>query len=300
VDSIETDKAQCLACLEPLNLEKVVRRSGVFRAVSFYECSTCGTVGAFPVPSTTELASFYSSFYITASKRTLWDRAIQIFRGLSERQRALSLVGAYNKSRGKVRKEFTAVDCGAGAGALTRVLREKFGSEIRIVSVDAAVEVENLRPWATETWHLSENALLEKLALSNRKNFDVVFFSHTLEHFSNPSKVLEAFLNCLDPGGRIVIDFPHGAHPVYRDAHDLHIPDLFFFTRRGMERLAERLGATVSTGQGISPGPDWLVSRLGSPYQYLASALFILRGWIFGEGFFSAKIPVWYRVVLTK
>lgn len=80
-----------------MNLEKVVRRSGVFKAVSFYECPSCGTVGAFPVPSTAELASFYSRFYITASKRTFFDRAIQLFRGLSERQRALSLVRAYQK-----------------------------------------------------------------------------------------------------------------------------------------------------------------------------------------------------------
>ena len=116
-----------------------------------------------------------------------------------------------------------------------------------------------------------------------------------LEH----ERVPGAFAKRLGPKGRILVDFPHGSHPHYRNPADLAIPDLFFFSAKGISEMAERAGLRVLSQRGISPGPDILASRPGVFSQYAAAGLFIFRHWLVGEGYSSPLISLWVRVVLA-
>jgi len=147
---------------------------------------------------------------------------------------------------------------------------------------------------------VTESELISRLDQDRNLNFDLVFFSHTLEHFRDPSKVLQAFAGRMKPSGRIVVDFPHGRHPLYLRQGDIGIPDLFFFTEQGFRIMAEKAGCRIVGFRGLSPGPGFLAARENAFFQYLAAGLFILRGWGLGEGYFSATPPVWLRAVLEK
>lgn len=290
----------CAACGHSLEGSKSIRTSALFRGFSYYSCPGCESLGVSPPPLESELNSYYKNFYIGVWKRSLVDRWIQVFRGWSEAQRARSLVRA-GFSRGMVRTSGLSVaDCGAGSGSLTRVLRKTLGPKVRITAIDQAKEVLSLRGPNTDSWCMNESKLLDHLTRGEAPKFDLVFFSHTLEHFRDPLAVLSAFANLLNPGGRIVIDFPHGRHPLYLRSADVKIPDLYFFTEEGMRAMSLKAGCRILASYGLSPGPASLAHLENAAVQYLSSFLFIMRGWITGDGYFSAKVPVWMRVILEK
>jgi len=290
----------CVACGHSLESSKQIRISALFKGVAYYSCPGCESLGVSPAPPESELNRYYKDFYIGAWKRSLVDRWIQVFRGWSEAQRARSLIRAGLSQDMALPSGMIVVDCGAGSGALSRSLRQRLGPEAFLIPIDAARGVLSLRGPNTEPWCVNERELLRRLAKKGGGKFDLVFFSHTLEHFREPQKVLAAFASRLNTGGRIIIDFPHGRHPLYLRGDDVKIPDLYFFTEQGMEAMSLGAGCRILAFHGISPGPASLAAVENAAIQYLSAALFILKGWVTGDGYFSATPPVWLRVVLKK
>jgi 2-polyprenyl-3-methyl-5-hydroxy-6-metoxy-1,4-benzoquinol methylase/DNA-directed RNA polymerase subunit RPC12/RpoP len=297
----------CIACLRDVPADKPLGKSIIFAHSAYYRCPTCGTRQAHPLPSTAELDDLYRDSYITKHweqmkgwKQGPLDQALKRLRVLSERARAVSLITEVQRLGWSPHMRVTAVDCGAGHGTLTRLLRERLPQNSRLIAIDAAKEVTQLKGVADEAWCLSENGLAARLADGAGSGFDLIFFSHTLEHLREPELILRAFARRLAPDGLLVVEFPHGLHPSYNLKGDLALPDLFFFTAAGMKAMAKRAGCRPLTTRGISPGPDWLLRRNSKYAQYLAALFFILRAWLTNDGNFHADPAFWYRMVFTN
>lgn len=289
----------CPACCEPIDVQSLVRASALFPGTSYYRCHICRTISAHPVPSEEAVNRYYQHLYFVPKKRSLFSSAMERLRKASERQRASSMIRAA-LANGLPRHPGTAVvDCGAGSGALTVALRQALGDEARVISFDLATEVQDLAGTATETWCLSEQQLLGKLR-GTAFEFDGVFFSHTLEHFLDPPAVLAALASRLRRGGVMVIDCPSGLHPMYAARTPLAVADLVFLSPEGIAALASRTGCSVRSMSGISPGPSVLWTLQHPVAGYAASALFLLKGALTGDGYFPSRVPVWWRAVLGR
>ena len=258
------------------------------------------TVYAAEAPSEVQLGDFYNRFYINDSRRSLLASALGWFRGLSERARARSLVTYAVGPTGGFGSSGSLVDIGAGNGMLSRALRVVGGSGSHVVSIDAARDVLLLRDVADETWHVTETELVRRLEGTSLR-FGAVFFSHTLEHFTDPLAVLRSVTNRLTEYGRIFVDCPSGLHPLYTHAADLNIPDLMFVTPNGVRAIAELAGCAVLDVRGISPGPSFLYrpSDVVS-LQYLGSFMFLARAMLTRDGYYRGGNPLWWRFTLSK
>lgn len=251
-------------------------------------------------PTQSEIAKFYSHFYINESSESFINRVLRRLRSFSERARARSLVTYAMRQVVKLGRQGSLVDFGSGNGMLTRALRDVGGTGSHIISVDSASDVLALIGIANETWCVGEQELIEHLKKTNLR-FGAVFFSHTLEHFVDPTAVLREVSARLVDDGRIFVDCPSGLHPSYFHGSDLNIPDFVFFTPDGVRAIARLTGHKVLDLQGISPGPSYLYQPPDSVLlQYLASCAFLTRSILTGDGYFTGGNPLWLRFTLAR
>jgi ubiquinone/menaquinone biosynthesis C-methylase UbiE len=100
-----------------------------------------------------------------------------------------------------------ALDIGCGAGDNARVLRER-GWKVWGVTLSPD-EADLARPACEDV--LIANVEFDDLPLED-KSFDVLIFSHVLEHMIQPAKTLARMARYLKDGGLVIIAVPNMAH----------------------------------------------------------------------------------------
>ncbi len=166
----------------------------------------------------------------------------------------------------------TQLDIGCGAGGNARLVKEKFAS-CTIHGVTLNEKEANLASaWIEKCWIAN---LEEKLPADLAKlKYDVLFFSHVLEHFSEPSEILIRLATLLEPDGTVLIavpnivswrmrvqlllgDFEYQAEGVLDDTH------LRFFTFRTAAKylLARATNLTLVRQSVTGSVPLWIFRR---------------------------------------
>lgn len=98
------------------------------------------------------------------------------------------------------------LDVGCGDGANSRLLRQMRPS-ISIVGIThTAEEARRAERWMDRCFVIDIEACLPAELVGD---FDVIVFSHVLEHLRNPEEVVASFLPLLKPGGQLVIAVPN-------------------------------------------------------------------------------------------
>ena len=102
-------------------------------------------------------------------------------------------------------KECKVADVGPGVGYFLRHLNSRYNPQ-ELWGFD--MKDDDLEIAA----HLCPAARLEKKSFQSlpRNRFDLVFLMQVIEHVTHPVDVVKDILNCLPPGGRLVITIPDG------------------------------------------------------------------------------------------
>ena len=161
-----------------------------------------------------------------------------------------------------------ALDCGCGAGANARLLRER----------GFAVTGITMSPGERERAALHcERVLLadleQALPVELGSGYDLVVLSHVLEHLRRPDRLLEAVKARLRPGGTLLVALPNPLFYAIRlrvligrcDYEPDGILDethLRFYSFESAARLLERAGFRVLDARADGGFPLWGIRRL--------------------------------------
>ncbi len=208
-----------------------------------FECSGCGVVFLFPLPSESQLASFYDEAYYGEERRKFLS-PVEI--GIA----ALSSL-KWSRLQSLLSRGDRMLDIGCGRGALLRFARnagfEAYGIE---------------RP--SPVGHAVPGVLYKSLPECNfpDNHFQLVVLWHVLEHLSNPVATLQEIHRILKPGGWLSLAVPNygGAQARASGRHWFHLdlPRHFWhFRRSSLEALLARNGFRVSNCATMSLEYDW-------------------------------------------
>ncbi len=159
-------------------------------------CDGCGHVYNDPIPSSEELAAFYTRDYRVAYKGASRPRGRQIARNFGRVERFWRSWGGLMSDRKGV------LDIGAGSGEFLFVA-QSLGHEAQGIepNVGYAAYCRDDLGLAVSTGALED---LEK----NDAVFDFIRLNHVLEHMRDPVEALERAARHLAPGGVIYIEVP--------------------------------------------------------------------------------------------
>lgn len=162
------------------------------------------------------------------------------------------------------------VGCGAGDNA---ALIKAIDTAADIYGVtQSQPEAELARRHMSQCWVSDAESFLPD-ALANL-SFDVIVFSHVLEHFRDPAKVLSNFSRLLRPGGQILIAVPNivswrmrlqflSGRFDYESAGTLDDTHLRFFTYHSVDKLLFSKADDLHIVEKVADGsvPLWWLRR---------------------------------------
>ncbi len=260
------------------------------------QCDGCGLLYLNPRPTKAEIHAYYPSEYYPLEE-TKVRRSIDLFfkrlssvqkkaireefynypapqrSGLQRLLRRLVLYPEYWHLRfsGRdplpFRGEGRILDVGCGPGKLLRVLREQgwdvYGVDFSPLAVEYARSKHNL------------NVTLGELATAGYKDnfFDVVMFSHSLEHIYEPVETLREVHRILRPGGLLMICIPNAGSLEARVFGKWWVQwdvprHLFHFTKATMAQLLSKAGfRLVGIKDGV--GRSFFLGSVDVVYRFV-------------------------------
>jgi SAM-dependent methyltransferase len=161
-------------------------------AYSLLECTFCKTWFTSPSPTQEILSEHYSSIYAFRIHHLV---------KLEKIIRARKLI----KTTKLLRKDFKVLELGVGAGELSKEMAKHvesvFGCDLDPLSVEKANLYKGIEVKCKDA--------IDYVLDFPKEYFDVAVFSHTLEHFLNPSHILEIVASRLKPGAKTLIVVPN-------------------------------------------------------------------------------------------
>jgi 2-polyprenyl-3-methyl-5-hydroxy-6-metoxy-1,4-benzoquinol methylase len=99
------------------------------------------------------------------------------------------------------------LDIGCGAGDNAALIKSRYPESNVFGITHSAAEAELAKKYMTRCWVFDiEDKLTDDLA---HQSFDVLIFSHVLEHLRDPAEVLSRLSRLLRRGGQVLIAFPN-------------------------------------------------------------------------------------------
>jgi SAM-dependent methyltransferase len=154
-----------------------------------------------------------------------------------------------------------ALDCGCGAGDNARILSVR-GWEVDGITISA--DEQSKASQVCKTVHIAD--LESGIPPEISGGYDLVIFSHVLEHLCNPSRVLIEVRRLLAPGGSVAVALPNVVSWRYRlwfllgrfeyeEGGVMDTTHVRFYTFASGRRLLESNGFLISmaTVEGIFP-----------------------------------------------
>ena len=206
---------------------------GVYAKQSAYDivsCMACGIMSTFPRPSEKSLHELYRSDYAYD-----YHRANQTEKSL----RAIGLV-RFVKSSEYFDSNKTFLELGSSGGALSSHLHSKFG--MAGVGVDIAADEKR----STETLEIRKASIKNFLDKEKRK-FDFVFISHTLEHVLNPVDTLLSIKKVMNDSSKLVIVVPNTIPQRRKSWGYWQVPiHISHFNLNSLSKVLESTGFSIS------------------------------------------------------
>lgn len=196
--------------------------STIFDDLTIYRCLTCALGFAYPRPPQSALTAYYATGYRTSSSLPPWPHRVRnLARARSQLlylEQVISLSGVTNW-----------LDVGAGFGLLL--------DEVRQAGIHtAAIEPE---PFARKRLLDVGHQLFESMEAAGSQSWDVVSFSHVLEHVSQPLHFLQGIYEALRPGGYALCEVPNEIG-LMQSTSDF--PHLHFFQAGSLQKSFEDCG----------------------------------------------------------
>jgi 2-polyprenyl-3-methyl-5-hydroxy-6-metoxy-1,4-benzoquinol methylase len=207
---------------------------------TFHRCRRCGLIRSDPQPTDAVLAGIYGGQYYDAWGVKTNAEQVWRLKQATFRRHVLGVAALPAGAR--------VLDCGAAFGAFMGVARE-MGFEPYGVELAAEAAAEVARRFGPDRIF---SGPFEQAAFPGLSDgaFDGVFMCDFIEHVRDPVAVLRKASALLRSGGRLVITTPDGGSWSCRllgaSWPHLKVEHLFYFNRRNLAGLLERLGFTVN------------------------------------------------------
>lgn len=232
-------------------------------------CRTCGLGCLSPLPSSSELASFYVPTYYGDCGNKFNQLIEFAVRFVSARQSGLLARSVPKNGR--------ILDVGCGRGVALRALVDQgfevYGHEISLHAVrgiDPRIQV-RIAP------SLAEANFPEAF-------FDKIVFWHVLEHTPNPHEVLIEAHRTLKPGGVIIVAVPNFSswQATWAESTWFHLDPprhLFHFPLPALVRLLKEIGFSIRSEHHFSLRQNpfgWVQSLLNRFHRLPRNGLYVL------------------------
>ncbi|MBP9869442.1 methyltransferase domain-containing protein [Patescibacteria group bacterium] len=217
-----------------------IRSWGMKRAYHLYRCELCRVRFVFPLPTSEELAAFYSDSYFFGGG----SHGGYVDYDADKRAARESLLSFLQKLEHEVPEKGSLLDVGAATGSFLEVAKERgwkvSGHEI---SQDAA-ERARKKGITMTTGELST-------AGYSANSFSAITSLDVIEHVPNPERALREMADLLRPDGAILLNTPDSGSWYARLMgirwHAYNPPEhLTIFDRRSLSLLVERAGLEVA------------------------------------------------------
>ena len=193
-------------------------------------CTSCGILSTFPRPNEGLLNELYQSDYAYD-----YHRANQLEKTL----RAVGLI-RFAKSFGPFDSSKTFLELGSSGGALSSHLHSRFG--MAGVGVDIAAD----EKCGTETLEIRKEFISCFLHQEKRK-FDFIFISHTLEHLLNPVEVLMSIREIMEESSSLVIVVPNATPQRSKSWGYWQVPiHISHFNLNSLSKILDSTGYSIS------------------------------------------------------
>jgi SAM-dependent methyltransferase len=255
-----TIKPECAICHQKLNPHNFygyqpssVNALVEFSTAKIYCCEHCGFSGIAEEIGDERLSLYYSKYYNAKSLKE--DRI-----GLSSSFRCRTHI--YNprylaqletiKLFKTLTPETRYLEIGSGKGDLFNLLTHScLGGNFTALEIDeSAIQILNYYGVSLKKGDIKDENIM------NEEKFDVIFLSHTLEHF-NPSdveRILKNIKRLLDKDGVFLCEVPNADLKSYPNACENIVPHLSFFTKKSLKLIVNKLGFKIVffTAVGLS------------------------------------------------
>jgi len=233
------------------------RIHGAPGSFTLWRCVECGTLRLWPVPA--DMSPFYPDTYIAFDRAgTRHGPARAVGLRFAWRQAFRKTIWVRRRSRWVLRRHNVAselleyassptlslLDVGCGGGSFVAGARRLGVDGMGIEPSHAGCRV------AAQRGVPVHHGTLEDAEVAPA-SFDVVRFSHVLEHLPSPKTSLSLAFDALRPGGLVVVESPNGggvmATLLGRDWYPLDAPrHLWLFNRESLHMLLQDAGFQVS------------------------------------------------------
>ena len=208
---------------------------------SLHQCTHCGLVFAWPMPSDDQLDKFYRQSIYYQDKaplsKSFYDFSYQLARS------RLDLIFRITSWNSKI----MWLDVGAGNAVLGQALKD-----IRPDAVYDAVEPSDL---CQQSWGDWVSASYDDLSKVPREAYDVITANQVLEHVGSPVQFLVELSGHLSQGGHLYIDVPH-RDDLFKSSLE---PHLLFWEKNSLSRAVKRAGLEIIFCE--SAGMEWARAR---------------------------------------
>jgi len=171
------------------------------------------------------------------------------------------------------------LDIGCGAGDNASLIKSRYPECDVFGITHSAAEAELAKKYMAQCWVFDiEDKLPDDLA---HQSFDVLVFSHVLEHLKNPSEVLAKFSRLLHSGGQVLIAVPNilswrmrlqflRGNFEYESAGELDDTHLRFFTYFTADQYLLSKSPDLEVASKTTSGsvPLWWLRRYAFPHGW--------------------------------
>jgi SAM-dependent methyltransferase len=196
-------------------------------------CRDCGMIYTNPMPTTSELRTFYRPRYDRIRKEDKRQRMKRIYRGAS---RALT---RYNRVKIYLKPGATVLDASACYGEMLYLLN-KHGYDASGIESNPA-----LAEFGRNTLGLNiKNQFFDELELPSN-HFDVVISHHLLNLCLDPKKMLNKYHAALNEGGILNLEVPNIETKYKSPLHRLRFKHFYNFNLFTIQMLVQQSGFDI-------------------------------------------------------
>ncbi|SFA74754.1 class I SAM-dependent methyltransferase [Algoriphagus aquimarinus] len=225
-----------------ISFEGSERMFGMGGTFAYSECEGCKSIQLDEVP--TDLSAYYSNseyYSFLPLVQSSYPRRVfkQIRMNLFLRTNATVFEPIYGYWLKKLAPDFHAkiADVGCGNGQL---LYELYASGFTdLYGFDPFIEKDNVIN--------SSLQLLKQRIEESDTSFDIIMMHHAFEHMENPTEILNACFDKLNPGGKLLIRTPVADAAVWKEKRELWVQldaprHLIIPTISGFEKISKAIG----------------------------------------------------------
>lgn len=184
------------------------------------QCSKCGTLRINPYMSDASIEKYYKEIYGPVKRGDVAPEAL-FTRQSRTSEKLLAMLAPHMKQGAKV------LDYGSGAGGRMEAFKAA-GYDVYLQDFDKN--------------YLNYGLSKGMKAFSPSEKYDMVIFSHVLEHLNHPVQFLKDLTSLLAPGGKIYIEVPYIENAKKALLGDFHLAHKFYFTSESLTHLASMAG----------------------------------------------------------